>query len=103
MATRNFTYRLSQAADQDIEAIFDYTQAEYGLQQAIQYTSSFSKIFDELVTSPELGRNRPEIRIGLRSIAHQEHVIFYRIMKDHIRIVRVLYGRSDIPRFLDKS
>ncbi len=39
-----------------------------------------------------------EIKIGLYSITEQEHVIFYRILKDYIRIVKVLHGSKDIPK-----
>lgn len=96
-------YRLSPEADNDIEDIFDYTEFEYGLQKAIEYTTQFHTVFIELSQSLELGRTRDEIKIGLRSRIKNKHVIFYRILKDHIRIVRVLHSRSDIPNFLDKA
>ena len=103
MVTNLLSYQLSQEADIDIEAIFDYTEAEYGQQKAVDYISQFSTIFSQLCQDPELGRTRNEIRNGLRSLIQNEHVIFYRILSDHIRIVRVLHGRSDIPSFLKKS
>jgi plasmid stabilization system protein ParE len=34
-------YVLSPKADNDIEDIFDYTEFEYGLQKAIEYTTEF--------------------------------------------------------------
>lgn len=94
------SYQLSQEADKDIDEIFDYTESEYGLQKAIDYTSQFSIIFSQLIQEPELGRTRNEIRNGLRSLIQNEHIIFYRILSDYIRIVRVLHGRSDTPKFL---
>ena len=96
-------YKLSPEADNDIEEIFDYTEFEYGLQKSIEYTTQFHTVFIELSQSPELGRARDEIKTGLRSRIQNKHVIFYRILKGHIRIVRVLHSRSDIPRFLDKA
>ncbi|MFD1615673.1 type II toxin-antitoxin system RelE/ParE family toxin [Gelatiniphilus marinus] len=36
--------------------------------------------------------------MGLYSITEQGHVIFYRILKNHIRIVRVLHGSKDMPK-----
>jgi len=97
------SYKLSREADKDIEAIFDYTELEYGLQQAADYTSQFSTVFHQLTEEPKLGRARNEIKNGLRSLVQNKHIIFYRNLKDHIRIVRILHSRSDIPRFLDKS
>jgi len=96
-------YKLSAEADKDIEAIFDYTELEYGLQKAADYTSQFSTVFHQLTQEPELGRTRNEIKNGLRSFVQNKHIVFYRVQKDHIRIVRVLHGRSDIPIFLNKS
>ena len=96
-------YKLSQEADNDIADIFDYTEFEYGLQKAIEYTTQFSAVFIRLYQELELRRSRDEIRAGLRSLIQNKHVIFYRILNDHIRIVKVLDSRSDIPRFLDKS
>ena len=96
-------YKLSPEADSDISDIFDYTEFEYGLQKAVDYTTQFSAVFIQLSQEPELGRTRNEIRNGLRSLTQNEHVIFYRLLSDHIRIVRVLHGHSDISNFLGKN
>jgi len=96
-------YKLSPKADKDIEAIFDYTELEYGLQKAADYTSQFSTVFHQLTEDTELGRPRNEIKKGLRSLVQNKHVVFYRVLKGHIRIVRILHCRSDIPSFLNKS
>jgi len=96
-------YKLSAEADKDIEAIFDYTELEYGLQKAADYTLQFSAVFQQLTQDPELGRARNEIKNGLRSLVQNKHIVFYRVLKDHIRIVRILHCRSDIPSFLNKS
>jgi len=92
-------YELSSEADQDISDIFDYTENEFGLDQAVAYVSAFDECFAQLLDNPELGRVRDEIRENLRSLNHDAHVVFYRILKDHIRIVRVLHGSRDIPKY----
>lgn len=95
-------YQLSDIADSDIDAIFDYTEKEYGLDKAVAYVSGFEELFISLVDNPELGRTRSEIKQGLRSISKDEHIVFYRILSDHIRIVRVLHGSRDLPNFLKR-
>ena len=70
-------YALSKPADKDLEAVFQ-----------------------QLIANPELGRERNEIKTELRSIPKSSHVIFYRIMNDHIKIIRVLHGSRDILKFL---
>lgn len=91
-------YHLSSEADHDLEDIFDYTNSEFGTTQAFEYVSSFDKIFENLCSHPFMGRERNEIRSGLRSIVNERHVIFYRLLKKEIRIVRILHGSKDLPR-----
>ena len=100
MARDLFSYILSQQADNDLDEIFDYTAAQFGIEQAIKYLSGFDDVFDNLCRNPETGRKRNEIRNGLRSTSNKSHTIFYRIMAGHIWIVRILHGSRDIIKFL---
>ena len=88
-------YELSEAADQDI---YDYAEREYGEDQAEAYTLEPEVFLDRLVQNPEMGKRRDEIRSGLRSFLKGHHIIFYRILSDKIRIVRVLHSRRDLTR-----
>lgn len=97
MSNKLKSYKLSKEADFDLEAIFDYTQHHHGFNQAVKYLNDLDAAFKQLVIKPEIGRKRNEIKIELYSIAEQEHIIFYRILKNHIRIVRVLHGSKDMP------
>lgn len=91
-------YVLSDEADNDLNDIFDYTEQEYGFDQAILYLTAFETLFKRLVSNLEIGRQRDEIKPGLYSLTEQQHVVFYRIFKKQIRIIRVLHGRKDIPK-----
>lgn len=95
-------YELSVAADQDLEAIFDYTEREFGVEQAAAYLRLIGERFDTLSENPELGRIRDEIRMDLRSLVVEKHIIFYRLRLDRVRIVRVLHGRQDVQRLRDE-
>lgn len=92
-------WKLSIEADKDLEDIIDYTLEKFGEDQALLYASSFDIVFDQLSINPELGRERNEVREGLRSIGQEKHVIFYRIQEDYIRIVRILHGSRDLPKY----
>lgn len=92
---------LSKAADADLEDIFDYTLDEFGVEQAVAYVSGFDEAFEMISENPEIGRERKEIREELRSLVKDKHIIFYRSLNDHVRIVRILHGSRDLPRFLD--
>jgi len=95
-------YRLSINADIDLEEIFDYTERVHSFNQAIKYLTDLEVVFESLVLSPTIGRKRNEIKTELYSISEQEHTIFYKILSDHIRIVRVLHGSKDIPKYFKK-
>lgn len=90
-------YVLSEKADTDLEEIFDYTCEEFGFNQAEKYLLEIEGIFYFLFKNPFSGRSRNEIKEGLYSFPKDNHIIFYRIHNDHIRIIRVLHGSRDLP------
>lgn len=94
------TYMLSQAAEEDLGQIFDYTELEFGLDQSIQYLSEMERLFYQLCDNPMLGRERKEICEGLRAIPCQSHIVFYRILINQIWVVRVLHASRDLLNFL---
>lgn len=100
MSKADLFYELSIEADQDIDAIFDYSLEQFGVDQAVAYVSGFDDAFTQLLDNPDLGSKRPEIRKGLRSLVRESHIVFYRVLKDRIRIVRILHASRDLPKFL---
>lgn len=95
-----FDVLLSAAAERDLEEIFDYTLNEFGLDQAEKYTLEFQDSFDQLVVHPQSGRLRNEVKEGIRSLQKGSHIIFFRILHDHILIVRILHMSRDVQRFI---
>lgn len=92
-------YELTTVAESDIEEIFDHTEYEFGQKQALLYLKGIKTVFIKLMDYPELGRKREELKKGLRAIPAGEHIVFYEILKDKIRIVRVLHSKRDIPKY----
>lgn len=93
------TYILSEAADQDLENIFDFTLNQFGFDQAEKYLLEIEDVFKILVLHPESGKARNEIKEGLYSFPKDNHIIFYRIFDKQIQIVRVLHGSRDLPNY----
>ncbi|MFI2744255.1 type II toxin-antitoxin system RelE/ParE family toxin [Zhouia sp. PK063] len=93
-------YKLTQEADNDLDQIFDYTEVEFGFDQAVRYLTEIRMLFDKLVVTPNLGRSRNELRSHTFSITHQKHIIFYSIEPDSILIIRILHSSRDLPKFL---
>ena len=97
------SYLLSNEADRDIVLLFDYTNASFGYEQAVDYLMGLEGVLELLVQNPLMGRVRNEIKLGLRSFPYQGHIVFYRVIDSHIRVVRVLNGNRDVPKFLKDS
>jgi toxin ParE1/3/4 len=95
------SYELSAEADRDIESIFDHTVIEFGFDQAVKYVFEFEGCLELLASKPQLGKKRTDIRKGLRSFKLASHIIFYRVMEDRIRVVRVLHASRDLPGLLN--
>ena len=53
-----------------------------------------------LARFPESRRLRPEIAAGVHSILVHPYVIFYRIERDIVQILRILHGPRDLRRIM---
>ena len=92
--------RLSRRAVSDLAEIADYTIAEFGIDQARLYRDQFQACFRSLLDNPLLGRSAEEVAPGLRRIRQQAHVVFYRVEREGLLIVRVLHHSMDFERHL---
>ena len=89
-------FRLADAARRDLEDIWDYI-AEDNPSAADAFIAFLVDKFQLLAGEPEIGRERSEIRSGLRSLPVKKYVIFYRVTGNMIEVARVLSGYRDIP------
>lgn len=87
-------YRLTQAADQDFERIFEFGIDQFGLAQALDYQNGMKHRFDQLAQQPNLYQAVDHIRKGYRRSVFRAHSIYYRIDDGLIVIVRIL-GREN--------
>jgi toxin ParE1/3/4 len=94
----------SPQADSDLDDIWYYIAAETG------NADIADRVIDRLVQRflllgnyPRIGRPREEIRRGLRSFPVGEYVVFYRIEREDVIILRVLHGKRDIERILESE
>lgn len=86
-------YRLSPAAQVDLDGIFDYTAREWGLAQAVCYTRLLEAACAGLAEAPSQGQDCSHIRPGYRRRAAEHHCIYYRITDYGIAVVRILHER----------
>ncbi len=96
MAGRDVTtFRLRPAAQDDLAAIWRYTAHTWSANQADAYIRKLNSAFELLVALPEIAPERPELTGGIRVKAVEAHVVLYRIVEDHIDVVRIRHARED--------
>lgn len=96
MSASDFTsYRLTPAAQDDLEDIWLYTLEQWSLQRADRYTDILEDTFDRLLFMPEMARERSEFDSPVRIHPSAEHLIIYRIEGDCLVILRVLGAGQD--------
>ena len=91
---------LSAPAKLDLLNIWDYISEDSSETTADNFIDRITEKFCLLATQPEMGRQRPELQLGLRSHAVFNYIIFYRISDSGLEIVRVLHGSRDIDNLL---
>ncbi len=93
-------FRLTNAALTDLKNTARYTQEKYGVGQRKRYLAQLNEKFVQLSKNLHLGRERPELKVGLRSVVEGSHVVFYRVADKRVEVVRVLHGNMEPKRRL---
>jgi len=86
---------VSDKANRDLLRIYSYFE-QRSPTAAESILRRIDEKFDQLAALPFIGRQRPSLAPGLRSVVVGNHLIFYLVSRDSITIVRVIDGRMDI-------
>ena len=95
-------FQLSEAAARDIESIFESSKIDFGIIQTEKYFKDLKKCFELLNSNPQIGSKALDLKSGYYRFPHRSHIIFYRIRKEGIFIVRVLHERMDITKRIEE-
>lgn len=93
-------YRVTRAAETDLEEIWRHTHKTWGLAQADRYIDKLAETFQYLAENPMQASACDHIRRGYRRALVENHVIYFRLADGGIDIIRVLHERMDAPRHL---
>lgn len=96
MAEPGRTAIWSPEAIADLDAIWTYYERVAGRSTAEKIAREIDRVVATVEAHPFAGRTRDELRSGVRSLAANPHVLFYRVMNDIPEIMRILDGRQDI-------
>jgi toxin ParE1/3/4 len=94
--------RVRPQARQDLREIGDYI-ARDNRRAARRFVRMLRERCAFLAQNPHIGRERPELREGLRSFPVQNYVIFDRILDETVEIVNVVRGARDIEGMFQGS
>lgn len=87
---------LSRHAKEDLLEIWEFI-ADHDEIAADRYIDHLRDRALELIHFSELGRGRNEILSGLRSLLARNHLLFYRLERQEVQILRILHGSMDLP------
>lgn len=93
-------YRLSPAAQRDLDAIFDYTVAQWGFAQALDYTDLIEATCNELANAPRQAPVCDHIRPAYRRRSVGRHIIYFRVTMNGINVIRILHQRMNAADYL---
>lgn len=93
-------WKLTKAAEQDLEEIWVYTFERWSVTQADVYHHDLIDAFNALTAGRRQARKFPGIDSRYLCCASGSHNIFFRDEKTRIVIVRILHNRMDPSRHL---
>ncbi|MEL7363818.1 MAG: type II toxin-antitoxin system RelE/ParE family toxin [Bacteroidota bacterium] len=90
-----------QAAEDDLEAIWDYVVQAAGRDKADALVRSLYDTTVLLAEQPLMGRAREDLRSALRSFVVRPYVIYYEALDERagIAVVRIMRGERDVTPF----
>jgi toxin ParE1/3/4 len=94
------TYILSPRAQADLDEIWNYTERQWGIDQAETYIRQLWQDIEAIAIRPTIGRPCSEVRAGYSKVRSGSHILFYRLGKSGIDVVRILHERMDFERHL---
>ena len=88
-------YRLSEAAYDDYLELYAEGVGRFGGPQAVRYSDSLERTFEQLAINPGMARLREELADSVRIHPHGSHLIAYQEQDDGILILRIRHAREN--------
>lgn len=94
------TFQLRPKAVKDLESIYNYSVQEFSFERAEQYIMDLNNSFYKLAGDPSLGKNYNHVKFGVLAFNVVSHIVFFRLSKNGIIILRILHNSMDFGRHL---
>ena len=99
MTTVNKVY-LKPKVYEDLENIYNYSAVNFGETKAIKYINDIDQVFSKLSKGDISGKTCDYIKVNLRKLNVNSHVIFYKHNENLIDVIRILHQQQDFSRHL---
>jgi len=93
----------AKAVNGDLAAIFAEISGNNGAIVATEQVSRIENALERLGDFPNLGRERPKLRRGLRIWPASSWLVLYRLTGPDVVIMRVIDGRRDLRAVLRRK
>lgn len=88
-------YRISPSASQDLNEISNYF-FEHSITAGERFFQEFSRKCQHLTQFPYLGKSYGHLLTDLRGLTLDGYIILYRVTKQEVEILRIVYGRKNL-------
>jgi toxin ParE1/3/4 len=88
---------LTPKAEEDLEAIWNYSFRQFGVVQADDYIGRIAAVFD-LLAMHEIGTQRAELGENIFSLPVEQHMIYFMSSDYMVTIIRILRQSQDTAR-----
>ena len=95
------SYRLTESAQHDFDAILEYIALESSVARAVEMFGRIRAELRRIAEMPGIGHFREELldrRFKFWSV--KSYVIVYRWEEDPIRVIAIIHGARDLDAFL---
>jgi toxin ParE1/3/4 len=96
MPSDSFRVVWSPESEDDLLSIWRRGASRFSRAVADKHVRDIHRAAMRLAASPLMGRERDDLRPGIREVVVYPTVLFYRVSRQQIEIVRVVDGRRDI-------
>lgn len=111
-----YALRISAAARSDVREALEYSAIRFGPLAKARYATLIAQVLDDISTDPRGtgSRERPDLGEGIiarhlasrakgSGVSDPRHIVFYRVVADHVDVLRVLHDARDLQRLLTST
>ena len=100
MSSHKYRLDLSDSAQQDFQDILSYTLLKWGEHQFVEYKNLLDSALNAIVYNPTVGRMKNGSTIRIFPVGR--HMVFYRLEKNIVYVIRILHDRMNAALHLDE-